>query len=108
MSLLLLLLLISAIKGFIQIFKQHKFKISNSRFKRRYVILNAKNPEEVSDFFTDEICSRILDYPSKIEIGFLNNCTILNFGSNEQLSFDSCNKSLEDLIEKINLFLKKE
>lgn len=104
MSLFFSLLFFLNLIQYKDIFQQNKYRLIDD-FKEKYVILNANNPQEINKLFTDEICSRIFYYREDIDLTFHKNCTIFRFGFNEKLSFDSCDRALNDLINKVELFI---
>lgn len=62
--------------------------------------------KEFQKLFTEEVCSRIVDYSYDINIVFKKNCTSCEFGKDVPLSYDNCRKKLYDLLNIVRLFEK--
>ncbi len=81
-----------------------KYRINNKEFNEKYVILSGTNIYEINELFSEEICSRILMSPLKLDITFKNHCIIYDFLIDELLTFPACEKALNTLILKARLF----
>ena len=99
-----LILLSICIQGFKNIFKQDKYKISNYRFKEKYVISSERKPEKIREVLTDKVCSKIVNYPGNLDISFSNKCISIDLPSNEKLSYNICVNLINKYIKIVKLF----
>ena len=99
-----LIALFCCINHFKSIFQQDKYKISNYRFKEKYVIFSDSKPEKIRRVFSDNICTQILNYPSDLDIYFEHKSIVYDFPSDEQLSYNACLNLIGKYIKIVRLF----
>ena len=104
MGVLSLIPLFCCINRFMSFFQQYKYKISNYRFKKKYVIISDCKPEIIRRVFTDNICNQILNYPSNLDIHFIDKSIVFDFPSDIKLSYNACLELLSEYIEIVKLF----
>ena len=85
------------------VFLNDKFGIKNRGFKEKYVIFTKSNPNNINRVFTEEVCSKILDYPYDIDIKINNQEIIVDFDQNEKLSYPLCKEYLNSLVREVKI-----
>lgn len=93
------------IHSLMMISDQDRFRISNQKFKEKYVLLDVlSSNNSINSLFSEEVCSNIVNYPDDIDIKVKKNSISEEFGFNETLSFEICQKRLNKLISIVKLF----
>ena len=91
-----------------QINNQRIYSIKNKKFKEKYLILSKESTYSICRIFNEEVCSKIADYPTAINLNIHNNCTHLEFDYGEKLIYETCKEKLEKLLEQVKIFEKNQ
>ena len=98
-----LIILYCAVLDIKEIYENDKYGIRNSRFKEKYIIRTEASPNDINRVFTEEVCSKILNYPSDIDIEINEQEIFEEFELDEKLSYPLCKKHLNSLISKVKI-----
>ena len=99
------LIISSVIKTFRQINNQGQYYIRNPEFRQKYVILSDMDASLIRKVFTDEVCSRVVNYKPEIgSITIKNGCILGGFNYNEQLDYSNCLKTINNLVKEAQIF----
>ncbi len=113
--------LISALAGIYSLTKINnyaKYGINNKIFREKYVVISSAKPDEVSNFFNEDVCSKIVDLP--YDISFESRTKYIREGHNfniegsyiienlkTQVTIDMCVKHLKNIISLAKEFDKE-
>lgn len=93
-----------SLKKYKKIFKQGKYRIQNKEFKKKYYIKSDEDPKEIRNIFTEEVCTKIVNCFSDVDLDISAGFTSVTFDSDSQLTYSTCKGYLDDLIYKVNIF----